>query len=263
MFVFLSKLLPIFIYPLGLASVLLIVALLLKDRGKKQRVLLILALSILWLGGNRWVAVGLTRSLEWRYLPPEEVPQADAIVLLGGCTDPWEYPRQMVEMSGCVDRVFYAAWLYEHGAAPYILSSGGYLPWKGERTSPAEEMVPILEKLGVPNEVVWLEPKSRNTYENALFAKEILQEKGIDKIILVTSALHMPRSVSLFEHQGFEVLPAPTDYFVTQSLWQSLFRPNAMTAFMNIFPTVDNMEKTTLALKEYIGIIAYHLRGWL
>ncbi len=263
MFVFLSKILPIFVYPVGLASILLLVAVLLHKRVKWQRGLMIAAVVILWGGGNRWVAVSLVRSLEWRYLPAETIPHADAIVLLGGCTAPSEYPRQTIELTGEADRVFYSAWLYHHGAAPHILLSGGYIAWMGKHSSPADDMAEVLAALDVPKDVLWLEDKSRNTHENAVFAKRILDEKGIHKIILVTSAIHMPRSVALFEHQGLEVIPAPTDYFVTKSLWDELMSPSWQTIFFNLIPSAGNLGKTTVAIKEYIGLLVYGLRGWL
>ena len=88
MFMFLSKALPPFIYPLGLACILIVLAIFLARRTGLQRVVLVLALLCLVLGGNSCVANKLTRSLEWQYLPPQEVPQAEVIVLLSGGTAP-------------------------------------------------------------------------------------------------------------------------------------------------------------------------------
>src|SRR5512139_2907908 len=109
MFVYLSKLLPILVYPLGLGCLLLLAGLLLYRRPRLQRAALILALLVLWAGGNRFVALALTRSLEWRYRPPTDLPQADVIVVLGGATSSQEPPRPLVEVNGAGDRVIYAA----------------------------------------------------------------------------------------------------------------------------------------------------------
>src|SRR5690349_2037016 len=116
MFVFLSKFLPQFIYPLGLVSLLLIVALVARKRARLRNAALIACLALVWIGGNRWVSSALTRSLEWRYLPPAELPHAEAIVVLGGGTDAPDYPRSTVEVNGAGDRVLYAARLYKQGA---------------------------------------------------------------------------------------------------------------------------------------------------
>ena len=91
MFVYLSKILPLFVYPLGLACILLLIWLLIKKNRRSYRGLVIAALLLLWLGGNRWVSFALARSLEWRYLPSDPIPQADVIVVLGGGTESGDY----------------------------------------------------------------------------------------------------------------------------------------------------------------------------
>ena len=261
--IYLSKLLPQFVYPLGMIGVLIIIALLLQRKPRWQRAILIIALLVLLISGNRWVSMGLSRSLEWQYLPQENIPAADVIVLLGGGTNPAEYPRSTIEINGAGDRVIYAAQLYHQGKADHLLLSGGRIDWSPSSTTPAEEMAIILEQLGVPSESMWLETKSRNTYENALFAKDILSENGFHKIILVTSASHMPRSVHLFEEQGFEVIPAPTDFKVTQSNWQGLREASIPVQIMNFLPSAESLNSVTNVMKEYIGILVYRFRGMI
>lgn len=262
MIIFLSKLLPIFLYPLGLACILLVTVLLSKRWPQWQRIGVIIALALLWLGGNHWVASGLARSLEWRYLPVDNLSKAEVIVVLGGGTQPISPPRPIVEINGAGDRLFYAASLYHQGLADHLLLSGGKIPWYSNGTSteatPADEMAILLEMLGVPPAAMWLEPDSLNTYENAVNSQRILNEKGINKIILVTSAIHMPRSVKLFEAQGLDVTPAPVDYYVTEEDWTGSFTQQ----IMRIFPSAGNLALTTRALKEYFGILFYNLRGW-
>ena len=263
MFVFLSKLLPTFIYPIGLVTIFLFAALLLRRSPRWQRICIWSALAILLITSNNWVPSLLTRSLEWQYLPLETYPQTEVIVVLGGTTQSALYPRQIVEIGGAGGRLLYAAHLYHEGAAPRLLLTGGYVNWMVDRNAPANDMAEILQMLGVPEEALWYETESRNTYENALFTRRILDEKGIDKIILVTSALHMPRAVAIFEQQGFEVVPAPADYNLTQSDWKRLWEPNLSTQLFNLLPSVGNISETTNAFKEYIGILTYRLRGWL
>jgi uncharacterized SAM-binding protein YcdF (DUF218 family) len=264
MFIFLSKFLPLFVYPVGLTFIFLVFAFVYRQKPKRVKTFLIAALLVLWLGGNRWASKSLVRSLEWQYLPPDEIPHADVIVVLGGGTGPATYPRTLVELNGSADRLVYASWLYHQGAAPKLLLTGGYIPWMGEReSSPAEDMAKILEMLDVPQTTIWLETQSLNTYENAIYSREILDREGIDRIILVTSAFHMPRSVPLFEMQGFEVIPAPTDYTITQQGWDELWEFNLTTQVFNLIPSAGNLDNTTWALKEYIGILVYTLRGWL
>lgn len=261
MSIFLTKFLPLFLYPLGLAFFLGLLTLLLYRWPRWQRGALILALLLLWMGSNRWAAVSLSRSLEWRYLPGNPLPHAGAIVILGGGTDPVEYPRTSVEVNGAGDRVLYGAHLYQQGLADHILLTGGRISWLGSGPTPAEEMAMLLERLGVPEDALWLENRSRNTYENAVNSRKILDEKGIRKILLVTSALHMPRSVALFQSQGLEVIPAPTDYSVTFGDWERLKGASLPVQILDLVPSAENLSSVTAALKEYIGMLFYRLQG--
>ena len=227
---------------------------------------MLLALAVLWIAGNHWFATGLARSLEWRYLPAAELPDGEVIVVLGGGTQPAETPRPMVEVNGAGDRVIYASWLYNQGAAEQVLVSGGRIPWRasglGERDTPAHEMAFLLEMLGVPGEDVWLDPDSLNTYENAVNSGRILKENGVESVILVTSAMHMPRAVRMFEAQGLDVFPAPVDYTVTQSDWNNPLQASVLENFLRIFPGADNLALTTRVMKEYLGMMFYNVRGW-
>lgn len=267
MFIFLSKFLPLLVYPAGLSAILILAGLALTRHPKLQRAGLTMAFLLLWLGGNRWVSTALVRSLEWRYLPPAvltgntQAEVSEVIVLLAGGTSSAQYPRPMIEVNGAGDRVLYAAQLYHQGKAPQLFLSGGLIEWMDSGDSPAEDMAALLEMMGVPRQAMILEDDSHNTAEAAQIAWDQLSAQGIEQIILVTSAQHMPRSVALFEHQGFEVVPAPTDYSVTEAEWQHLTHPNLETALMGLLPEAGNLAATTRALKEYLGILIYRLRG--
>lgn len=262
MFVILSKLLPLFIYPLGLATLLLLGALLLQRPSLTKR-LVLLSFLLLWLGGNRWVAYSLTRALEWRHLPEGELPALEVAVVLGGSTRPAYYPRPAIELRDSADRLLYAAQLYHAGKADYLLLTGGGVDWLEPREggSEAQNMAAILGLLGVPPEAMWLETEARNTYENAVYSRAILAERGVTRALLVTSARHMPRSVLLFEQQGVAVVPAPADFLVTQADWEHLRRAPLPGQLYNLLPNVYNLALTTEALKELIGIVVYGLRG--
>ena len=91
----------------------------------------------------------------------------------------------------------------------------------------------------------------------------MLKEKGITRVILVTSALHMPRSVALFEKQGIQVIPAPADFTITEDSWKQLTDNNLAGWLIAWLPNTSNLGLTSNALKEYLGWLAYWLRGWL
>ena len=264
MFVFLSKFLPNFVYPLGLAFLLLLVGLFVWRKRNLSRWVVITAVVLLFIGGNRWVAFSLTRAIEQTYLPPAQPPVGDVIVVLGGGTEADSWPRTMVEVNGAGDRVLAGAKLYRQQAAPYVLLSGGDITWLSTRPStPATEMQALMEFMGVPESALILQARSQNTHEDAEYSAEIIRQHGFNKVILVTSAQHMPRSVALFKAQGIDVIPYPVDYAVPDYAWQDLWHQDFASQLVNILPTAGSLSMTTSTLKEWIGILAYHLQGWL
>ncbi|MFE4105598.1 YdcF family protein [Almyronema epifaneia] len=263
MFVFLSKLLPLFVYPLGLACLLLLSALILLWRRPRWAAAAIaLALLLLSLGGNRWVADSLVRSLEWRYLPAAELPTAEAIVVLGGSVYPAIPPRPWVEVSEAGDRVIYGARLFLAGKAPVLILSGGRIDWKDGGPPESADMAKLARMLGVPNQAIFEDPTSLNTYENAVNVKRILQAQRINRVLLVTSAIHMPRSLLIFQKQNIEAIPAPVDFVITeQTLQENSTTPEGRV--LSLIPDAEPLEYLTRALKEYIGMGVYRLKGWL
>lgn len=262
MFLFLSKLLPIFIYPLGLSCVLMVVALItLWKRPRLASASLVAALSIVLVFSNATVSEWLGRSLEWQHLPPASLPNADAIVVLGGATRPPQAPRPWVDVMESGDRPLHGARLYLEGKASKVIMSGGRIDWKDGGPPESSDMAELAKTLGVPADAILEDPTSLNTYQNAVNVKQILDAENLHTVLLVTSAIHMPRSLQIFKKQGIEAIAAPTDFrIVTQPnpTDQSL-----QAHILNTVPDVGRLEYSTRALKEYIGIIIYRLRGWL
>ncbi len=272
MFLFLSKLLPLFLYPAGLACLLLLGALILRKHARWRTGLTIAALLVIWIGGNRLVAMSAARSLEGQIAPfaldvssgaRVDAPVADAILVLGGATREGFSPRPTNEVNEAGDRMIYAARLWHAGAAPLILVTGGVVGVQGPAGQPESvSMTDILLVLGVPADAILQESASRNTYENALLSKPILDGAGAESVLLVTSAMHMPRSAAIFAEQGYDFTPAPTDYFVTDADVVHYWTPELDIQLFNLVPSAEDMYLTSLAMKEWIGIWIYRIRGW-
>jgi uncharacterized SAM-binding protein YcdF (DUF218 family) len=263
MFFFLSKLLPVFLYPVGLSCVLLIVTLILLWR-KRSRLALIpvtLTLIILLISSSTLLTDGFVRSLEFQHVPQTPLPKADAIVVLGGATESPTSPRPWVELREEGDRVLYAAKLYREGKAPKLILSGGRVDWRPSPGSEAADMATLLETMGVPRSAMLLEPNSLNTRENAVYTKQIMEAQGIRKILLVTSAMHMPRSLLIFKKLGIDAIPAQTDYTAIHLDPASLNTAEAVV--LDFLPDAEQLRRTTRTLKEYVGIFVYWLRGWI
>ena len=118
--------------------------------------------------------------------------------------------------------------------------------------SEAESAATLLQEWAVPGQAILLENKSRNTRENALFSRQILQSRGASRILLVTSAFHMPRASAVFRKLGFQVIPAPANFQTAED--QGLL--------LRILPSAESLAGSELALKEWLGLLVYRLRGW-
>jgi uncharacterized SAM-binding protein YcdF (DUF218 family) len=112
----------------------------------------------------------------------------------------------------------------------------------------------LLKEFGISTDVLIVEAASRNTYENALLAKPLWDANGFSTGLLVTSASHMPRAYQVFKRQGFNVTPISVD---TQADRFDLDLPWAL------LPDVRALNATSDAVKEWLGLYVYQLRGWV
>lgn len=172
---------------------------------------------------------------------------AQAIVLLGGgrMWNAPEYGDRDIPSLISLARVRYAAKLYRDTGLP-LLASGGTPD--GAAESEAATMARSLEEdFAIP--VKWVEDGSDDTAQNAAFSAAMLKQEGIHRILLVTDALHMPRSRAVFEKAGLEVVPAPTMFFSR----------NRLTSF-DFMPSGEGLRRSHYAMHEWIGILWYRLK---
>ena len=255
MSLFLSKLVPIVLYPLGLAIVLALFALIFGRFRRLSRAALLLAIVLLWLASMPVTANLLALRWEAAYPPvaAANLPEADAIVVLGGFVGQPLPPQIVPDLSGGVDRLFEAARLFHAGKAAHVVVSAGNLPWHEIVAPEAHWIGGFLGELGVPAAAVVLESKSRNTRENADFTAPILHDRGWRSVLLVTSADHMRRAMATFRKAGIEATAAPADFQGHTPLFDSL---------LDFLPSADALAETSNVLKEMIGLVYYRLRGW-
>ncbi|HQY57445.1 MAG: YdcF family protein [Nitrospira sp.] len=197
--------------------------------------------------------------LESQYPPfqPTSTSTFDAVVVLAGSVYQKGSLRPIDEVADASrQRTACGADLWQSNLAPRMLVTGGdaTILRTGPRVS--HEMKRWALRLGVPESAILVEDKSRTTYENAVQTKALL---GSGRILLVTSAYHLPRAVSLFEKQGFIVTPAACGYesqHTPQQIWEQ-------ATLFDLLPTAKALLVTTQAIEEVAGIIVYWLAGKL
>lgn len=219
---------------------------LLKRRPRLARRLLAASLGLIYLFSTSVVGDGLLHLLETSpALPPQPVPQADAIVVLAAGTyfDAPEYGGDTVNSLG-LERLRYGVHLARATGLP-ILATGG---------SPSGGIIEALALREAAERdfkmpVRWVETDSQTTFDNAFNSKKILEAAGISRIYLVTHAWHMPRALLAFRRAGFDVIPAPTAFTTFNDI-----------DLLDFLPRARPLLRSYYALHEMIGIAWYRLR---
>lgn len=207
---------------------------------------LLLAFATLWAASTPRISYPLIDYLQSQHPPvdPTALPDTDAqaiVVLAAGRRNATpDFGDTISRLT--LARVRYAAHLYRATGLPVIATGGA----PGRAGGPPAGLLmqeALQTEFGVNAPAA--EQRSANTYENARFTRQMLAAEGIERIVLVTQALHMPRAVAAFEAVGFEVIPAPTDYEMPA---RGRYR---------WLPSANTMTTTQLALHELIGGVWY------
>lgn len=241
-----SKFAIAMISPLG-ASLFLGVLTLLLALGRRARLSVFFGvLAVGWLGvwslpvASDWLRGTLESQFPAVEMP--DVPEVEAIVVLGGGVTPPSAGAVVPNLEAGADRVWFGSRLFHAGKAPLVVLSGGSDP-DFSAFSEAESMARVMVVLGVGRDALLLEDDSRNTSQNASFTAALLDARGIERIVLVTSALHMPRALARFEDVGLSVFPAATDHEVmARPGWQAWL------------PSTRALDGSARAMKEWVGV---------
>ncbi|MGK0220183.1 MAG: uncharacterized SAM-binding protein YcdF (DUF218 family) [Planctomycetota bacterium] len=211
--------------------------------------MLLLGLACLAVASQPFVGAALLRAHQsYGPLPAEgELPEADAIVVLAAGLVPFAPSTQGPDLDELtLARVRYTARLARRTELP-VLTSGGVLFW---HTPPMASMMAKVLTREFRVKVRWHEKRSQTTAQNAAFSAPLLHAEGVERILLVTHAWHMPRAKRTFERMGFEVIPAPT-----------AFRSWPTKRWVSFMPSPRAMQETRWALHEALGRIWYRMSG--
>lgn len=252
----LSSFLTNLVIPLNLCITLLVIGAVLFMLRQRKTAFFVAAAGLGWalfwsLPASSLWAGGRLEQL-YPYQTPMSLPNAQAIVVLGGSTANnrlnWFEPYNSDTATSRVDT---AAILYKAHRAPLIIVSGAALDGK---VSEAQLMANTLKQQDIPSDAVVLESRSYTTYENALYTAKELKQLHIDHILLVTSALHMPRAMAVFKKQGITAIAAPSipQIVVPSEQGFSFWQPNMRA-----------LEASRSIIKEYVGLLMYWVRGWV
>jgi uncharacterized SAM-binding protein YcdF (DUF218 family) len=222
-------------------------------------------------GGRRLVVLGalglalcgvsplgtwLARPLENRFaIQGQEMTPPTGIIVLGGSIDQLTTAARggQVTIGAAPVRITEAVALaHRYPQARLVFSGGANSLLRPNAIDEAGAAAQLFRELGIAPERITIERQSRNTYENAVLTKQVLQPKPGERWVMITSAWHMPRSVGIFRRAGFEVIPYPTDY-ETRNTEVELWRP--------ILPASRGLDLVDRMAREWLGLLAYWAGG--
>lgn len=251
MFFVASKIFYFLLIPLNWILFLLAVSLLI-NRNKWKRTLRYTALFIAIIFSNPMLHHSISR---WWEPPLTKLP-ANAHysigILLGGLS---MYDSKFNGYFGDnADRFIQAVNLYHSGEVQRILISGGQNNVFSKEPTEAGFLYTQLIRNGVSKDDIIVESKSRNTYENAIYSKKILDSLQLKPpYVVVTSAQHMPRAMMVFKKAGYtDVIPYPCNYHLLD---------HPIEVVSSILPDITLLGNWQYLLKELVGVVAYKITG--
>ena len=243
--IYLHKILPLIFSPLMLVIGLIVLGIIFNLRKFSLIGIIILILSSLPIISNKFIAY-----LEKDYQPIEiaEIENVDAIVVLSGMIRVvGDEENLKYEFKDSVDRFFAGLDLFNNNKAPILILTMGKMPWL-IGIAEGEYLKELAIKYGVSEENIILTDEVQNTDQEAKAIKEILTEDA--KIILVTSAFHMPRAEKVFKAANINLIPYPVDFQNSKS----------KTTMMDFIPSAGSLFDTSHFVREMIGRLYYNLK---
>ena len=244
--IYFHKILPLIVSPLFIILGLIILGLIIGSKKTSFMGLIVLVVCSLPIFSNRLIAY-----LEHNYQLKDisEVDTADAIVVLSGMVRTIQTNEVLsYEFSESVDRIFAGIDLFKENKAPSLILTGGKMPWSIGKPE-GEYLRDVAIKYGVPRKNILLTENVQNTDQEAKSVKKILTIDA-PKVILVTSAFHMPRAQKVFEEVGIRIVPFPVDFRNASS----------KLTFMHFMPSAKSIWETSFFVKEMIGRTYYNLK---
>jgi uncharacterized SAM-binding protein YcdF (DUF218 family) len=241
-----SKIIGFLLDPLLWILLLLVAYLIVKDDLWKRN-LRSIAIVLFLFFSNPYIIDNLWNNYQWKPVELASGSTYQTGILLGGMAG-YDTRWGFGFFGSASDRFIQAARLYHTGQIKRILVTGGNAIFiKKKDYNEAEFISRNLQDLKIPREHILLERKARNTIQNAAFSKRILDSAGNGSSLLITSAIHMPRAMKVFEKKGIAVVAFPCNYQVLQTdtdfTWKSLI------------PSQEAFSKWTIILKEWVGMI--------
>ena len=245
--IYLNKILPYLIYPITIITFLLIWAAI-----SRKRLPVILALVLLIITSSPIVSHQMVTYIDGqeRKKSIKDIYIADSIVVLSGMIGPIMTKQGVAYEWGDPDRFFGGIELIKAGKAKNIIFTGGIMPWQKNIQPEGQILAKFAEDFGISSSQIIVTGDVENTRDEAKAVREILSKNNTNKVILVTSAFHMPRASKLFLKEGIEVQTYPVDFRAGISNITPI----------DFLPSADAFSSFQFSLRELIGRAYYSFK---
>ncbi len=258
MFYYAAKIFWLFAQPSSLSLMALGLGFAMLALTRRRRLGLSLAafgMIILLAGGFLPIGNYLVYPLEQRFSQvtlPDEGSDVSGIIILGGFEDGWvSEGRPGLAVNEAAERLTEGVRLAKRWPNARVVFTGGVGGLFAGGSDAAGPVGQFLTDVGIAPDRIVLEGASRNTWQNAVLTRELVNPKPGERWVLVTSAFHIPRAVGVFRRAGFEIIAAPTDY-----------RTRDERDLLRLFSSMpDGLKRFDLGVREWIGLLGYWLAG--
>mgnify|MGYP000492167712 CR=1 FL=1 len=244
--IYFHKILPLIFSPLFFIISLIIFGLIIGSKKISLTGVIILVILSTPIVSDKLIAY---LESDYELIKPSKVESADAVVVLSGMVKTIQTKNGLdYEWGEAADRIFAGIDLFKSNKAPVLILTGGKLPWS-IGVPEGEYLRDVAIDLGVPKKDILITENVENTDQEAKAIKKILLLDN-PKVILVTSAFHMPRAQKVFEAAGLSVSPYAVDFLSGVE----------KVKIMDFIPNADAFKDTSFFIREIIGRLYYHLK---
>ena len=255
MFFVLSKILLFLVMPYTVVCILFITSVLLRNPVWKKRTFWAAFVALLFFS-NEFIANEVMRAWEVDARPFNTIPKYKLGVVLTGATLSGMEPDDRVYFHRGADRVVHSVQLYKLGLIEKILISGGSGRLSGVDEPEADKFKKVMLLMEVPERDIIIENQTRNTGESAIEVKKVLDSLKYRQTdcVLITSAFHMRRSLAAYRKSGVNMDSFSVDFYA---------HPVEFDLTDLLIPQMDAMIKWQKLSKEWVGMIAYKIVGYI
>jgi uncharacterized SAM-binding protein YcdF (DUF218 family) len=244
--IYIHKILPLIFSPLFFVIGLIILSLFIGSKKISLIGIIILAICSMPILSDKLITY---LELDYELNQPSDIESADGIVVLSGMLNTVKTKNGFkYEYGGAIDRIFSGIELFKENKSQTLILTRGKLPWSVGAPE-GEYLRDLAINNGIPKKNILLTENVENTDQEAKAIKKLF---SIDrpKVILVTSAYHMPRAKIVFEAAGIKIVPFPVDFQ----------KGSSKITFMSFIPSASALSGTSFFVREMIGRTYYKLK---